>query len=241
MKNHATPRRRVTVLGHLGFHPETPVPHQGRRLLALLAVHEEPVARALAAGSLWPDLPESHARANLRRALWLVPPGWVTALDGEVGIDATVDLTTARTLATRCLSGGAVGLREIAALSQDVLPGWDEEWALSARSSFHILRVQALEAACRTLAEEGRCTLAVQAGASAVAAEPLCESAVEALVEAHLLQGNRYAARQCFLALAHALETELGVAPDPALAARITEFVPALDPAEQTVRGEHRG
>lgn len=241
MKNHATSRRRVTVLGHLGLHPDTVAPHPGRRLLAFLAVHDEPVTRPLAAGRLWPDVPEPHARANLRRALCQVPPGWVMALDGEIGIDASVDLATARALATRCLCGNAVDLREVTTLSQDVLPGWHEDWALSARESFHMLRVQALEAACRTMARTGEHTLAVLAGAAAVAAEPLCESAAEALIEAHLQQGNRYAALHCFRALARELETELGVSPDPGLAARIAGLVPAVSAVGHRINGDRQG
>ena len=84
-----------------------------------------------------------------------------------------------------------------------------------------MLRVQALEAACRTMAAAGSHALATQAGAAAVAAEPLRESAAEALIEAHLAQRNRYEAMLCFRSLAQRLDLELGVSPDPILAQRM--------------------
>lgn len=230
MTTSARPHRRLTVLGHLRLHPEAPVAHPGRRLIAFLAVHGEPVTRALAAGRLWPDLPESQARANLRRALWQVPVDWITTLDGAITLDAAVDLAAARAIAIRCLHGHPPSLREIVVLSHDLLPGWEEEWVIAPQENYRILRVQALESACRTLARAGRHTLAVQAGAAAVAAEPLCESATDALIEAHLRQGNRYAAMRCFRALSLALERELGVAPDPELAARLAEHLPPKKP-----------
>jgi DNA-binding SARP family transcriptional activator len=63
--------------------------------------------------------------------------------------------------------------------------------------------------------------LATQAGAAAVAAEPLSESAVEALISAHLGQHNRHQATQCFRSLERRLRSELGVAPDPSLTERL--------------------
>jgi len=63
--------------------------------------------------------------------------------------------------------------------------------------------------------------LATQAGAWAIAAEPLRESAAEALIDAHLAQRNRFEAMQCFRALEKRLKLELGVAPHPSLLRRV--------------------
>ena len=43
----------------------------------------------------------------------------------------------------------------------------------------------------------------------------------EALIDAHLGQGNRFEAVQCFRALASQLRDELGIDPNGALAARV--------------------
>jgi len=73
------------------------------------------------------------------------------------------------------------------------------------------------------MAASGHHALATQAGAAAVAAEPLRESAVEALIEAHLAQRNRYEAVRCYRSLARRLERELGVSPDQSLAERLVD------------------
>lgn len=193
-----------------------------RRLVAYFALRGEPVPRAIASADLWPDLPEDAGRANLRRALWHLPRGWLKTVGDELVLDAEADLSGARRAAAQALAGDPLTLAEIELLSSDILPGWHEEWLLAAQDSFRLLRVQALEAACRTLAHYGNLPLAIQAGAAALAAEPLCESAAEALIDAHLAQHNRYQAVQCFRSLAERLRSELGVDPDPLLAERLT-------------------
>jgi DNA-binding SARP family transcriptional activator len=213
--------RRIAIVGRLGVHPMTRLSLPGRRLLAYLALRRQPVPRSLASAQLWPDVGEDAARANLRRSLWHVPRGWIETIGDELVLEAESDLDLAHRVASRALQGEPLALDEIALLSSDVLPGWHEEWALADQDAFHMLRVQALEAACRAMVASGRLDLAIQAGAAAVEAEPLRESAAEALIDAHLMQHNRYQAVQCFRQLAQRLDDELGVEPDPALAARV--------------------
>lgn len=213
--------RRVAVLGGLGVYPMMRLSLPGRRLLAYLAVKRHAVSRGVGAAELWPEVPEETARANLRRGLWHLPRGWVNAVGDDLVLDAACDLAEAYAVAGRALNGESLSLEEIALLSEDLLPGWHEEWALQAQESFRLLRVQALEAACRAMASNGSHALATQAGAAAVAAEPLRESAAAALIEAHLAQRNRHEAIQCFRGLAMRLQIELGVEPDPALAERV--------------------
>ncbi|WP_266182091.1 AfsR/SARP family transcriptional regulator [Dyella humicola] len=191
-------------------------------MLAYLAVHGCPVARGRASAALWPDLPDDSGRANLRRTLWQLPRGWVLAIGDQLQLDAETDYSHAYHVAAKALQGQALTYDEISLLSNDVLPGWYEEWALQAGEGFHQLRLQALEAACRNMTALGQHGLATQAGSAAVAAEPLRESAAEALIEAHLAQRNRYEAVQCFRLLAQRLHSELGVLPDPALSLRFS-------------------
>jgi DNA-binding SARP family transcriptional activator len=214
-------QRAIAVVGRFGVHPLVRLSQIARRLLAYLALHEHPVARARAAADLWADVPEEVGRANLRRALWHVPRGWVDAVGEELVLNSESDLPFARRVAASALAGTPLAFEEIGLLTHDLLPGWHDEWALEVQDSYRLLRVQALEAACRTLSAAGSYALATQAGAAALAAEPLRESAAEALIEAHLAQRNRYEAMMCFRSLARRLERELGVAPDPGLAARV--------------------
>lgn len=216
----STNGRRVSVIGRLGLHPMIRLSLPGRRILAYLALHTDAVSRGMAAGQLWPDQPEQHARANVRRALWQLPNGWVASLGEELMLQAEVDLPGVRLTAARALDGHELSLEEIGTLSEDVLPGWHEEWATRAQDAHRLLRVQALEAACRSMAVAGYHDLAAQAGFAALATEPLRESAADALICAHLLQGNRYEALRCYQEFAHNLENELGVRPNPVLSGR---------------------
>lgn len=217
----ATPKRLVAIVGGLGVYPMMRLSLPGRRLIAYLCLREHAVARNVVAADLWPDQPEDVGRANLRRALWHLPVGWVSVVGTDLILDAETDLSRARHVAAQAISGEPLTLDDITLLSNDILPGWNEEWLITAQDSFHLLRVQALEAACRTMAKAGNYVLATQAGAAAVAAEPLSESAVEALISAHLGQHNRHQAAQCFKGLEQRLRSELGVAPDPTLAERL--------------------
>ena len=214
-------KRMIGVVGRLGVHPMVRLSLSARRILAYLVLRGQPVARSVVAAGLWPDVLDDVARANLRRALWQLPRGWVHAVGDELVLQAESDLAQAHRVAARALHGEPLTLEEIALLSSDILPGWHEEWVLPAQDAFRLLRVQALEEACRTMAAAGSHALATQAGAAAIAAEPLRESAAEALIEAHLAQRNRYEAAQCFRTLAKRLHDELGVLPDPILTKRL--------------------
>ena len=217
------PGRLVSVIGRLGIYPMANLSLPARRVLAFLAINPGPVDRGRAASALWPDLPDAQARSNLRRALWLLPRGWTTTSGDDIVLQAESDLPAAQVIGARAIDGGLVTLKEITLLSSDLLPGWNEEWAFAAQDAFRLLRVQALEAACRTMAAAGQHALATQAGLAALAAEPLRESAAAALIEAHLAQRNRYEATRCYRALATRLMDELGVDPDPLLAQRMSD------------------
>ncbi len=213
--------KMVAVVGRLGIHPMVRLSLPARRILGFLAIRGQPVERGFAASGLWPEVRDETARANLRRTLWQTPRDWIRTIGDELVLDARTDLIEARRVASEAIAGAGLTLPQIALLSSDILPGWHDDWVVEAQDSFHLLRVQALEAACRTMAADGQHVLATQAGAAALSAEPLRESAAEALIEAHLAQRNRYEAAECFRSLAERLRNELGVTPDPALTERL--------------------
>jgi len=217
----ATTRRIVAIVGRLGVHPMVRLPLPARRLIAYLALNGAPIARGVASAALWPDCPDDVGRANLRRAIWNVPEGWIVSTGVELALDADTDLAEAEAAAGRAIGGNELGLADIKLLSSDILPGWHEEWVLADQERFRLLRVEALEAACRTMIASNQFVLATQAGSAALAAEPLRESAAEALIEAHLAQNNRYEAVRCYRSLSERLKVELGVNPHPSLSARL--------------------
>lgn len=213
--------RAISVVGRLGIYPPEKLSIPARRLLVLLALRGREMSRQAAVSALWPDNSEDCGRANLRRTLWQVPRNWVTAVGDTLVLSAECDLGRARACAARAINGQPITFDEIDILTNDILPGWHDEWVLEIQEEFRTLRVQALESACRMFIDHGNLPLAIQAGAAAVAAEPLRESATEALVEAHLAQHNRYEALRCYEALARRLCDDLGVSPMPALSNRI--------------------
>lgn len=215
--------RMISVVGRLGIRPMMKLSLPARRLLAYLALRGGEASRQALADALWPDMLEETGRANLRRSLWQVPRGWVTVIGDTLILESESDLTHARGCAVRAIEGQPVTFDEIDILSSDILPGWHDEWVLEAHEDFRTLRVQALEAACRTLLAHGNLPLAVQAGTAAIAAEPLRESATEALIEAHLAQHNRYEALRCYDALARRLDEDLRITPMQALTDRMAQ------------------
>lgn len=213
----------VGVIGRLGVSPMVKLPLPARRMIAFLALSGGQASRQIAADTLWPDVPEEAGRANLRRSLWQVPRGWTSVVGDVVVLEAECDLPQARQMAARAIEGQLVTFDQIDVLSTDILPGWHDDWVIEVHEEFRGLRVQALEAACRTLVGHGNYPLAIQAGSAAVVAEPLRESATEALVDAHLAQHNRHEAMRCYRALARRLQEDLGVTPMPELSRRLEE------------------
>lgn len=219
-----TDGRRIGVVGCLGVRPMVKLSLPARRLLAYLAVRGGQASRQRAVDELWPDSPEDIGRTNLRRSLWQVPRGWIDVVGETLILDSECDLPEARRSAARAIEGEAITFDEIDLISHDLLPGWHEDWVVEAHEEFRVIRVQALEAACRTFSNRGNHPLAIQAGAAAVAAEPLRESASEALIEAHLAQHNRFEAVRAYRALAQRLDCEMGVQPNPILANKLAEL-----------------
>lgn len=214
----------IGIVGRLGVRPLVKLSLPARRLMAYLALQGGKSTRQRAADALWPDLGEDLGRSNLRRSLWQTPRGWVSTIGDVIVLEADCDLPDIRRLAIRAIEGQALTFDEIDLLSEDLLPGWHDEWVLDAFEEFRTIRIQALEAACRTFCARGNFALAIQAGGYALLADPLCESAAEALIEAHLAQRNRAAALRCYDSLVRRLDSDLGVAPNEVLVERMREF-----------------
>jgi DNA-binding SARP family transcriptional activator len=216
-----TAQRVVKLLGGLSVEPPTRLSIPARKLLVFLALDAAPVQRWVVAERLWPDQVDAQSRASLRRAVWQLPHAWISVEGDTLRLNAVVDLELAKLLIDRAFCGDLLNLAEVHLLSHDLLPGWNDEWLVASQDVYHERRVQALESACRTLVVHGDPRLATQAGQAAVHAEPLRESAVEALIAAHLAEGNRYEAVRAYRSLARLLAIELGVPPSDGLTERL--------------------
>jgi SARP family transcriptional regulator, regulator of embCAB operon len=223
----ADPPTTVAVLG--GFRlwwkgTVQGVPRASQRVLAFLALHGGSATRSTVAGTLWPDATESRAYSNLRSALARLNSDSrqvLCASKVELGLaeDVMVDLGHARMLARRLLDPGErpnhsdLGNTAVTAMSADLLPGWYDEWVLSAAEDWRQLRLHALEALARRLTGAGRWGEAAAAACAAVRADPFRESARAGLIQVHLAEGNQSEAVREFHRYRSLLRAELGLEP----------------------------
>ena len=204
-----------------------PLPLSVQRIVALLALHGRPLQRVYVAGVLWINSSEARANASLRTTLWRtnsVAKSIVQARGQWIGLVPGVDtdLREATGCADRALRGDGAA-NELAILSRagDVLPDWYEDWVVIERERFRQLRLHALERLCETLAAERRFAEATSAGLSAIAGEPLRESAHRALIAAYLAEGNAGEALRHYRLFARLLRRQLQLRPSPEMNALI--------------------
>ncbi|WP_369360475.1 BTAD domain-containing putative transcriptional regulator [Streptomyces sp. cg2] len=215
------------------------IPAGAERLLAFVALHYGAVPRSVVAENLWPDTSECRAYASLRSALnrlrgagcRLLEAGPAElALAGGVGVDfrdlrplaqLLVDCSVVSPGGNACLGLGA---SEIEALSQDLLPGWCEDWALREAEEWRQLRMHALEALAARFIDARHFGHAVWAAGAAVRAEPLRETARAVLIKAHLAEGNQSEALREFQCYRSLLQAELGLCPTSRLLGLVADL-----------------
>ena len=202
------------------------LPANAQRLLGYLAVAGAESRREVLAGHLWSWTSQARAQANLRTALWrvrqanaqlIISKRDMVRLGGTVRVDYTEMMSCALRLIDTALAQEDALIASTRLFEGDLLPGWDEDWLLIDRERHRQLRMHALEALSRQLADCGEYARAVDAAYAAIAIEPLYESAQAALIAAHLAEGNRTEAIRQFTAFRRLLYDETGLAPSPSL------------------------
>jgi DNA-binding SARP family transcriptional activator len=191
------------------------------RLIAFLALNPGPWRRAYLAGQLWPDLSEPRSLANLRNAVWRLQSdvdGMLIRNNDQIGLsdDVTSDVGRARALANALISGKSVPGEEcdaITLLSSELLPDWYEDWLLFERARLKQLFLHALERLANQLAAHGRWAEALDAVLTAVAMEPLRETAHRIIFKIHQAEGNVTEAWRQYEGYRILLEHELGASP----------------------------
>jgi DNA-binding SARP family transcriptional activator len=103
-------------------------------------------------------------------------------------------------------------------LRGDLLPGWYDDWVLLERERLRQVRLHALEAVARRLADAGRYGDALQAAYAAMRAEPLRESAHRSMIRVHMEEGNVCEALRAYERFRVLLADELGVQPSEQMA-----------------------
>jgi DNA-binding SARP family transcriptional activator len=195
------------------------VPEGSKRLVAFVAIHETPVERRYAAGTLWPLGDDTRAAGNLRSAIWrlksagaaiLISDKHTIRLRDDVAVDANILTAWARRLVRGDATSDDLDLLPSGAAVQDLRPGWYDDWATTERERTRQLLLHAVEALSRKLAAVGRCAEAIEAAMMVVHAEPLRETAQQVLMDALLAEGNWSEAQRCYEHYRVMLDRELG-------------------------------
>lgn len=195
-----------------------------QRLLAFLAIRDRVTTRNQVAGTLWPESTDEHAGASLRSAVSRLhgpARAAVTVTASDLGLveGVAVDVHHSQALAHRLTdrdgepSDGDIGHAAVVALSDDLLPGWYDDWAVIAAEDWRQLRLHALEAVASRLTDADRLAEAAAAALAAIRVEPLRESARAALIRVHMAEGNQAEALGEFERYRVLLRAELGVEP----------------------------
>jgi DNA-binding SARP family transcriptional activator len=222
---------RLTLLGGFALwrgNQEIVVAASGQRLIALLGLHDRPLTRLRAAGTLWPECSTERSLADLRTTLWRVNQSGraiVTATHSKLALAGNIEVDVLNLVAfTRRLSRAVVELGQIdleavsvSELTGELLPDWYEEWVQVERESLRQIRLHGLEALATALSKAGRHADAIQAALAAIRMEPFRETAHRTLIEVHLAEGNWSEAWRQFLDCRRLLREELGVEPSESM------------------------
>jgi DNA-binding SARP family transcriptional activator len=216
------------------------LPLPAQRLVAFLALQDRPVLRSYVAGKLWTHSSEEHAFGSLRSAMWRLRHGGVDLIDSrggrvslaaEVTVDARVMSRWART-ALETPERVGDGLRPVSSLGEtilgELLPDWYDDWLIVERERLRELRVRGLERVCERLTAIGHFNEAIEAGLSAVSAEPLRESAHRCVIAVHRAEGNQAAALHAYHVYRNLLRDQLGLAPSGRMHELVDDLLVAI-------------
>lgn len=189
-------------------------------LWAYLLLHrDQPVSRETLAFTLWPDVPEKEAKANLRRHLY--------ALDKALPEGSTWFLRKGQTLqwnprvpywldvaAFEHSSKTAVHLTTAVELYEgQLLPQVDEIWLNYHRERLNLLYVNNLRQLIEQHKQSQEYEIAFGYSQRILEDEPLREDMIREQIRLRMLMGDRPGALQVYVNFKAQLQTELGVAP----------------------------
>jgi len=190
------------------------------RLIAFLAIQKGRVPRDFIAGTLWWDSTQDHAFGSLRSALWRLRRLTADLVEADshaltISKFAVVDLDEVTRMSER-LDDPATKpehLPEVDMFTQELLPGWYDDWVSTVRERHRQRCLHALEQLSNRHTEAGAHGQAIQAALAAIALDPLRESPHRQLIKVHLDEGNYSEAFSHYHHYRHLLQTELGIGP----------------------------
>jgi predicted ATPase/DNA-binding SARP family transcriptional activator len=190
-------------------------------LAFLLLDRGRPLARESVAFALWPDLPETEARAKLRAHLhYLISEGlpkqerpWLRADKRSVqwnpDIPVWVDVLEFERLSED--PGTFADAAEVYA--GELLAGFDDEWLEAHRTRLQQRQVVLLLALIARHQEAGNHLRVIEYAQRLLGIDPWREDAIRELLLARALMGDRAGAVQIYRDFAKQLQDELGVEP----------------------------
>jgi len=146
-------------------------------------------------------------------------------LASEVHVDAWEVESIATQLAGGAATVDLVEAMPVERLTAELLPGWDDDWVILERDRLRELSLHALELSAAVLAERSL-VRAIQTLYDVLRIDPLRESAMRALIEIHLAEGNQAQAVRCYLSFRERLRAELGVGPSESMTALMAGLRP---------------
>ncbi len=225
-----------------------PAPPKAFELCAYLLLNRhQPLPRDQAAFTLWPDVPEDQARANLRRHLHLLrqqlpcrpDTPWILTTRRTIqwNPDASCRLDVAL---LDQFTPNAAGDEEWRTLIEgyrgDLLEGFYDDWVLAERARLHLRYVRLLEQRIAQQKLNGDLPGAIRTTQRLLVRDPLREELYRHLMELYYRAGDRAAALREFEKCQAVLQAELEVEPMPetlALRDAIVKGAP-LHPLEGT-------
>src|SRR5262249_29267694 len=184
---------RLTLLDGFELRDRTgllAIPVSAQRVLAFVALHDEPVLRRYVASRLWVDSNEEHATSSLRSALWRIRNAGCDAVEVvgsriRLARDAFVAVCDTSTWC-RPLLWGETSIDVRAADRHiprgELLPDWCDDWVLFERDRLGGPRAAARDALSERLIRRGSLVEALRIARQVVKLEPLRESAHRQLI-----------------------------------------------------------
>ncbi len=186
----------------------------------LLLNRQQPISREAIAFTLWPNVPEREAKANLRRHLYdlrrILPPNeqWIISRGSSLQWQPTADywLDTAR---FEELSQTNQLIAAIALYQDNLLTDLYENWLEPERERLRALYLSNLEQLIDRYQTEADYPQAIYYAQQLLATEPLREDAIRCLMQLRFESGDRAGALRTYQQFERHIQAELGVAPMP--------------------------
>jgi len=201
---------------------ENTLPAKSLSVFAYLLLHRDrDVARDTFAFTIWPDVLEEDARANLRRALYILQHwlpeqhvAWFSANRRHVrwNVDSPYWLDVEE---YEVLSQDHGQINEAVKLySGDLLSNVEEEWIAAERDRLRDMQLRSLRRLTAQLRKTGDVPRAIECAQNALKIDPWHEEFVRNLIELRAMGGDRAGGLREYRGFEEALKREMDAAPE---------------------------